>query len=107
LDLHGVHVVGQVEGGVVDPQRQPRPTGGCSTTWRSRGDQVQAPPELLADGVHANAAVPAAHWSTLGDRQDADVLRKAAVLEVEKAGVLDAQAVTAAVEPGVRGVLPP
>ena len=50
-------VVGQVKGGVIDPQRQPLPNRGGQHPLTQPGDQLQAAGELLADGVHPEAAI--------------------------------------------------
>jgi hypothetical protein len=49
--LDGADVVGQVEGAVIDPQRQPLPEERAQHQLAQPGRQVQAAAHLLADGV--------------------------------------------------------
>jgi hypothetical protein len=49
--LHDADVIGRVEGGVIDPQRQPLPNPGEQHSLTQPGDQLQAAGEFLADGV--------------------------------------------------------
>jgi hypothetical protein len=60
--------------GVIDPQRQPLPNPGPQHPLTQPGDQLQAAGELLADGVHPEAAIGVVQRPTLSDGQDGDLL---------------------------------
>jgi hypothetical protein len=94
--LDGTDVVGQVEAGVIDPQRQPLPNSGPQHSLAQPGHHLQAAGELLADRVQAEAAIGVVQRRTLGEGQDGDVLGQPGVLQIKEPGVLNTQALVVA-----------